>query len=154
VTSPYNSSRYYRDQDRWTLARGSITFDGTAGKGAQGTVTLFDVTGVVELSGYPVGTCTVSLVGAADIEIGAGDGSDEFGSFADATSIDAGMLFLSTNFGTGTRPTATRQVPVNGDIIITIGTADITAGVLYFFVWWRPLSADGAVVLGPNMVKI
>jgi len=150
------------ENDGWKLVRGSITFDGTAGKGAQGTVTLFDVTGQVEgaaLFAY----CATSLVGAATIDRGLVGATANYQSaqIADATTWDAGMWddkgatpFASAGdnifVGDGFVP----PVTMSADIILTIGAANITAGVLYYFLWWRPLSADGAVVLGPNMVAI
>jgi len=38
-------------------------------------------------------------------------------------------------------------VLANGaDVIFTIGAADLTAGVIDFYAFWRPLSDNGSVV--------
>ena len=155
--SGYNQSRYYRDLDGWTLARGSITFDGTAGKGAQGTVTLFDVTGVVEISSLS-GTVETSTDGAtATIAIGV-SGDAPFLAATLATAMDAGQgVGGDAGFGyasnlalLGTRYVTT----IFADIEATIAEANVTAGVMHFYLWWRPLSADGNVALGSAMEQI
>ena len=154
--SDYNQSRYYRHLDGWTLARGSITFDGTAGKGAQGTVTLFDVTGAVEV-GSLLGECATSHDGAtATIAFGVTGNTTMFCDPFTATNIDAGMVLSGggngfVSGGVASSPTA---AIINADIIATVATADVTAGVLELFVWWRPLSADGNVALGSAMEQI
>jgi hypothetical protein len=155
MTSEYNRSRFYRQPDAWRLARGSITFDGTAGKGAQGTVTLFDVTGDVEVRS-PVGLkCATDLTGAlATIEVGISSDTDYYAEPATATDWDAGEWWDSINAEIGALGQNLLVAQFATDIIATIATADITGGSLQCYVWWRPLSADGNVALGANMEAI
>lgn len=144
--------------DEWQLLRGRIAFDGTSGKGAQGTVTIADPTGVVEIK-TPIVHCSESLAGAtATLALGFASNSSFFAS-ATATDIDAGQINDPSGgyqadaaaFGGNNGPESYAMV---GNLILTVGTADITDGQLDFFIFWRPLSSDGALALGANMVAI
>lgn len=154
------------------LIRGSITFDGTAGKGATGTVTLFTTTGAVLLDGLWV-RCTSDLVDAVDgalFRIGVTGTNGLFtaatyeGAF-DLDIIDAGdglsvnaAATASDGFAQPMHYDIANVSPapyaIFDDIIMTISTQAITGGTLAFYVLYRPLSSDGALALGANMVAI
>lgn len=150
------------------LIRGSITFDGTAGKGATGTVTLFTTTGAVALEGFWV-RCTSDLVDTVDgalFRIGV-TGHD---SMLTSTTFEGAFNLDTIDAGDGLSPFdgtldgwsenllgavgADYWSVIFDNIIMTISTQDITGGTLAFYALYRPLSSDGALALGANMVAI
>lgn len=113
--------------------------------GATGAHTLFTVTGNVLLTVF--GVCDTNLVGAATIEVGtAGNTAQLLAQIANATTLDDGDVYVdaATEVGAGTIPSM--QVINDGaDVIMTIGAAAVTAGVVDFYCLWRPLSAGSSV---------
>lgn len=129
------------------LARKSRTYTGAAGLGAQGATTTFTVTGAVLVR--PVATCAVDLVGAGTIELGiAGNTAGLLAQIANATTLDAGESWVDATPATleGVDFANGIVVAAGQDIIETIGTADITAGELTYYCFWRPLSVNGNLV--------
>jgi hypothetical protein len=127
-----------------TNARGD--HDGTADP-----TTLFSVTGDVLVRVY--GVCTDTLVGAATIEVGVtGNTAELLAQVANATAIAAGDIWVDGTVddvrAAAFADVIAERLVVNGsDIIETIGTANITAGELYYVCLWRPVT-EGAVVEG------
>lgn len=133
----------------------TITFDGTAGGGAAGTeVTVFTITGrvhVCEIGAF----CTTDLTttGAATIELGVTADTDAFIAQTVATTIDANEWWASAtpNAGAATQgqnpnagaTTAAMDKFASTNIVLTIGTADVSTGVIVFDVIYDPLT-DGA----------
>jgi len=136
--------------DAFRLATKTITYTGAAGAGATGTVTVFTVTGDIEVAGY-FEKCTVDLVGAATLATGvSGNTGALCASTADATTADAGEW----NDGNGTWNAGIGILDFTGDrqryalsanIIQTVGSTNITAGSITAYMWWRPLSAGATV---------
>lgn len=135
-----------RSAGGWQLARKTYSF--AVQGGAQGALTLFTVTGTVFAQVF--GVCQTDLAGAgATVEVGisgntaaliaqtTGTDVDQYMTWQDATPEDnPGAVDL----------TARSFVLTNGaDVIYTIGTADLTAGVIDFYCLWAPLSSDGLV---------
>lgn len=134
----------------------TITFTGAAGAGAQGTVTVGTVTGRVFA---PVLTahCTVDLVGAnATIVYGVAADTDAFGGQITATNWDVGEWWTAaTGLGAGAATVATtassdattssQNKAISTDLILTVATADITAGAAVFTVWYYPDTANGSI---------
>jgi len=130
-------------------ARSNYNF--TDDTGAQGTYTIFTVTGNVYIE-QVYGLCQVALTsgGVPTIELGiagntavliaqtAGLDLDQYELWQDATpEANPGVVILLGR----------SWVVANGaDIILTIGTADLTAGDIDFHCTWRPLSVDGNLV--------
>jgi len=118
--------------------------------GANDPYTLFTVTGDVLVRIF--GVCTVDLVsaGGGTLSVGVTGNTAALLAATTATDIDANDLWNDTTPAVGTDTLANITGPhlvVNGlDIIETVGTADITAGNIYYICLWRPLSADGNVV--------
>ena len=121
------------------------TFTGAANLGAQGTTTLFTVTGDVEV--FLFGTCVTDLVGGATYQIGTPTNVSGLINQT-ATAIDANEAFqyngtpasLAAMYDNG-------NIIANGeDIVETISVADITAGKINLYCFWRPLSSTGNVV--------
>jgi hypothetical protein len=119
--------------------------------GTSDPTTLFNVTGDVLVRVY--GVCTETLVGAATIEVGlTGNTAELLAQVANATTIATGDIWVDATVD-DVRAAAFADVIgerliVNGsDIIETIGTANITAGELYYVCLWRPVT-EGATVEG------
>jgi len=131
----------------------TITFDGNTVNGIgdhDGTAdptTLFTVTGDVAV--VVVGVVKTTLVGAATIEVGVtGATAAILAQVADAT-----LLAVNEFWGADATPSlaeaiAARAHGIGGglDIIMTLGTANVTAGVIDFYCFWVPVSSDGNVV--------
>jgi hypothetical protein len=122
------------------MFRKRTTFTGAAGAGAVGTVAVATVTGAVWLMAA-ASRCITLLTGAGTIEMGvSGDTAGILPQIADATNLDAGEWWEAT-------PSAIAAVIVDkavyGNIIITVGAANITAGVVETTFYYLPLSDDG-----------
>ena len=110
---------------------------------------LFEVQGEVLVRIY--GVVTTTLVGAGTLEVGVtGNTAGLIAQVADATTLAAGDIY---NLATSTVVGATLLSAILGpyvisnglDIIETSGTADITAGQIYYVCLWTPLSPNGRV---------
>lgn len=117
--------------------------------GTSDPFTLFNVTGDVLVRIY--GVCTTDLAGAtATLEVGVTGNTAALIAQTTATDIDQNDLWNDGTPTVGTDTLANITGPhliVNGlNIIETVGTADITAGNVYYICLWRPLSHDGSVV--------
>lgn len=122
-----------------------VSFDGSAGNGAQGTVALFTVTGTI--IAYLFANCTEDLAGAtATIQVGVSDNTTGFISSTTATNIDNGDIWIDTTPARFKTIGTTKLVGGGDDIFATIATADITDGTLAFYCLWRPMSDDANVV--------
>lgn len=119
--------------------------------GAQGAYTIFQVTGDVYIQ-QVYGACKVALTsgGAATIELGiAGNTAVHV---AQTTATDLDQYELWQDAGPEVNPGVVillgrSWVSQNGaDIILTIATADLTAGDIDFYCNWIPLSNDGNLV--------
>lgn len=125
----------------------TITFDGTAGLGAQGAVPIFTVTGEVVIEEL-VPFCSTNLTGAtATIALGVTGSTALFIAATTAEDIDANEFWVSTtpNANGVAIPAALKQTVITDNIIGTVATADVTAGVISFYIKWRPLSSNGLV---------
>lgn len=133
----------------WRLARRTYSFavDG----GAQGAKTMFTVIGTVFV--MPFGVCQTNLDsgGAATVELGIVGNTACFIAQTTATGLDQYEIWQdATPDANGSAVNiyaVLGHVATNGaDINLTIGSADLTAGVIDFYCFWAPLSADGLVV--------
>ncbi|MDI6808168.1 MAG: hypothetical protein QME66_04185 [Candidatus Eisenbacteria bacterium] len=117
--------------------------------GTSDPLTLFTVTGEVLVRIF--GVCTTDLVsaGAGTLSVGIANNTAILIALTTATDIDAGEIWFDATPSVGD---TLANLPgsfiiVNGaDIIETVGTADITAGQIYYICLWRALSGDGNVV--------
>lgn len=125
----------------------AITFDGTANKGATGTVPLFTITGQALVA--IVAVCSTSLVGAtATHRVGNATTTNRYQAQVTATNIVAGdTIDLSGEVSAGTAVgTTPNQAALNSEsIIATVGTAAITAGVVTYYCFYRELSKNASV---------
>lgn len=116
--------------------------------GANDPLTLFTVTGDVEVGIF--GVCTTDLVsaGGGTLEVGVTGNTAALIPQTTATTIDANEIWLDASPSVGVDVTDSLSFffVVNGlDIIETIGTADITAGQIYYVCLWRPLTSGSTV---------
>jgi len=141
------------------IAKRSITFlGGTTDAwgddgGALDDSALFTVTGLV--TARLVAVCTTLLDGAnATLAVGITGATTIFIPTETATQVDAGQILLNDAANTtyaiiGEEDAAADNLPkylLNGnDIILTVATANITAGVMDFYCIWTPISSDGNV---------
>lgn len=122
----------------------TITFTGAAGLGAQGTVAIATVVGSVLLT-HLTARCKTLLAGAsATVELGVAGNTEALIAQSTATDIDAGEFWQDTSPEAGVSPAIVDKA-VTGNIILTVGTADVTSGVLEIVGYWLPLSDDGAL---------
>ena len=113
--------------------------DGTADP-----TTLFTVTGQVNATVY--GVCGLTLVGAATIEVGvAGSTASVIAQIADATDLATGELYLDATPTTTVEALPAKQL-IKADIIMTLASADITAGNITFYAIWEPVTSGSSLV--------
>ena len=106
------------------------------------THTLFTVTGDVLVSVW--GQCKTNIAGAGTMEVGiAGNTASIVAQIADATDLDIGENWVDATPETVSAIPGTFILNNGADVILTIGTTDLTAGVVDFYCTYRPLS-DGA----------
>lgn len=122
----------------------TITFTGAADLGAVGTVAVATITGSVLFTHLGV-RCNTNLAGAtATLEMGVSGNTAGLIAQTAATDIDDGDFWQDASPEVGISPAIVDQL-VEGNIILTVGTADITAGVLEIVGYWLPVSDDGNV---------
>ncbi len=109
--------------------------------------TIFTVTGDVLVD--VVAVVKTTLVGAGTLEVGvAGATAALLAQVSDATTLAVNEVWAPD----GTVSLAEAYTPsIHGiggglDIIGTVGSTNITAGVIDFYCFWQPLSSDGSVV--------
>ena len=113
---------------------------------------VFTVTGTVRMRVFAV--VETDLVGAATIELGiTGSTASVLAQVANATSMDAGQIWHDATVDAKTElsSVAIDRIIANGlDIILTVGSTNITAGAIRFFCSWIPVSEDGMVTPSNN----
>lgn len=131
----------------------TITFDGNTANaigdhdGTADPTTLFTVTGDVMV--LVLGVVKTTLVGAATIEVGVtGATAAILAQVADATTLAVNEGWYADATSSLAELATTRVNIIGGglDIIMTLASANVTAGVIDFYCFWRPLSDDGMVV--------
>jgi len=134
-----NSNEAFLLESTWTFVTGTT--------GATGAHTLFTVTDNVLVSVF--GVCDTNLTGAATLEIGVASNTAQLvAQIADATTLDDGDVYVdaATEVGAGAIP-APQVINDGTDIILTIGSTAVTAGVVDFYCLWRPLNSSGSVTV-------
>jgi len=142
-------SRYYTEPPY--IARKTVTFTGASGLGAVGAVPLFTVTGAIHIENI-AGRCTTDLhpaIAGATIALGVTGATTLFIGATTADSLDAATtsLWVSTTPTAGgiAETTSTKEMFIGADIIATVATQAIDAGVLEVYVVWRPMSLNALV---------
>jgi len=136
----------------WNIARGNWNFtDDAGGTAATSPFTVFSVTGDVYAQIY--GLCQVSLTtggGAATIEMGISGNTAALIAQTTATDLDQYETWQDAtpeaNPGAVSLDARGFTLANGEDVIMTIATANLTAGDIDFFCRWWPMSEDGNVV--------
>lgn len=149
--------RYGQDPSDYYENRVSktITFDGGTAdaigdaSGSSNPFDIFTVTGEVIVKVMAI--CSTNLTesaATATLEVGTSNDTAEILAQTNATDIDAGNLWhdASPDSDVENLSVLSEKVVVNGaDVIGTVATKDITAGVIEFVCFWYPLSGDADV---------
>jgi len=117
--------------------------------GAQGAIDIYTVTGTVIVQVFGVGK--VDLVGVgATVQLGVAGSTATLIALTDGPDITDGDIWVDA-----TPDTQIEQLDFDGartfivsggqNIIMTIATADLTAGEIDFYCYFKPISADGDV---------
>ncbi|HEC66955.1 MAG TPA: hypothetical protein ENI23_16895 [bacterium] len=95
------------------------------------------------------GICGLTLVGAATLEVGiSGDTARILAQIANATDLATDEIYLDATPTLKVEALPAQVIISNGqDIIQTIASTALTAGVLTYYCLWVPLSSDGNVVV-------
>lgn len=132
------------------VARKTITFTGGAGAGQSASpITIFTITGQVDVS-LIMGRCTTSLTsaGGGTLALGVTGGTTLFiGATTGTTITTTAAIWASTTpnaFGIAA-PAALKDIIIMANILGTVGTADITAGVIEVICYYLPLSAGAGL---------
>lgn len=114
--------------------------------GAGNPYTLFTVTGVVAVKLFAV-TVTAPVGATATLEVGVSGGTASLIPQSTATDLAVNEIWVDATPTTKVEPfSSVVTYIVHQDIIETVGTANITAGELDYYLSFYPLSPDGNVV--------
>ena len=132
------SNESFKLASEWTFVENAT--------GDQAAHTVFTVTGDVLVSSW--GQCKTDIVGAGTMEMGiVGNTAAIIAQIANATTLDAGENWIDATPETVSALPGTFILNNGADIILTIGTADLTAGVVDFYCLFRPLSSGSNVTV-------
>lgn len=121
----------------------TVAFDGTAGNGAQGTITLFTVTGTVMLNAF--GFCTEDLASTTGtVALGVTGSTAALADLQTATNVDNHEVWHESILAIGGL-VANHFHPSDQNVILTIATADVTNGTITFYCNWFPVTSNGDV---------
>jgi len=135
------SNEGFKLESTWTFA--------VATTGAIAAHTVFTVTGNVLCTVFGICDTTLDSVGTPTIEMGVTGNTAALIAQSVAKSLADGEIWVDatmTRVGVGAVP-AMQAVNDGNDIILTVGTATVTAGVIDFYCLWRPLSSDGNITI-------
>lgn len=123
------------------IFRKVITFTGAAGLGAVGTIPVATMAGAI-VAQFVGAFCSVDLAGAtATLELGVTGDTAELIAQTTATTVDANMVWESSTPDEGV--TAVVNKAISGNVILTVGTAAITAGSIEICIIYYPLTSTG-----------
>lgn len=125
---------------------GATTNDPGDYDGTGNPATLFTVTGDIIVD--VIGICKTTLVGAATLEVGVTDATAAIlAQIANATTLAVNEAWHDATPSLAEAYTPSIHIIGGGlDIIQTVGSANITAGVIDYYAFWRPLSSNGLLV--------
>lgn len=115
-------------------------FDGTGNPS-----TLFTVTGDVLVNVFGIVNTNVAGAGAT-LEVGIAGGTALLIAQTTGTDLDDGHVWVDATPGV-VQPVGSTNILNDGtDIILTVGTANATAGQIDFYCMYRPLEASASIV--------
>ena len=134
-----NSNEAILLASEWTFVAGTT--------GATGAHTLFTVTGTVLLNVFGVCDTLLTAGGATTMEVGVAGETTALIAQTTGTDLDAGEVWVDAVPGFVQAVPAQQIVGDGKDVILTIGTSTLTAGVVDFYCTWRPLSLGADVTV-------
>jgi len=142
---PIQDATYGQTVEKVMTFDGGTTNDPGDFNGTGNPATLFTVEGVVKMK--IIGLCSTSLTGAsATVEIGVTGATAALIAQTTGTDIDAGEIWHDASPDKKIELTSVMgENIVTSDVIQTVATADVTAGVIKYFCMWYPLSSDANV---------
>lgn len=134
------------DGGKWNACKKTKTYTGASGLGLIGASTLFTVTGMVRARLFA--RCTTNMAGAtATNEVGTALLTTGFIALTTMTTLAAGENWNDASPDSSLEAdTVVATKIVNQDVIETVRTANITAGVIEYYLLWQPVSPDGTVI--------
>lgn len=142
---PYQGLLPFRVKKTITFAGGTTNAIGDH-DGTGDPFTVFNVTGDVLVE--VIGVVKTTLVGSATLELGVTNATASvLAQVADATTLAENEVWGADNSASLSEGFAPSYHGIGGglNIIGTVGSANITAGVIDFYCFWIPLSDDGLV---------
>ena len=136
-----SSNEAFKLESTWTFVAGTT--------GAIAAHTLFTVTGNCLVTVFGVCDTTLTSGGSNTIEVGVTGNTAALIAQSVGASLADGEIWVDatmTRVGVGAVP-AMQAINDGVDIILTIATATLTAGVVDFYCLWRPLSSDGNITV-------
>ena len=109
---------------------------------------IFTVTGTVLASVF--GICGTGITGSATIEcgvVGSGQTATIIPQIVDAADLIADEIWTDATPTTFAEALPGKKI-ISGNIILTLGAANITAGTILMYCVWEPLSSGATVVAG------
>lgn len=118
-----------------------VTFDGGSGSGATGTVAIGTVAGAIMVTGGAV-RCTTDLTSSGGtLSLGVSGNVDGLIPTTLASDIDQNEFWHDAQPLSKIAPAMIWQA-ICASLILTVGTANITAGVLEIVLYYRSVSID------------
>ena len=134
------SNEAFKAESTWTFVAGTT--------GAIAAHTLFTVTGNVLVQVFGICDTDLTSGGAATIEVGVTGNTAALIAQTTATGLDDGDIWMDASPAVGVEALPGAFILNDGnDVILTIATATLTAGVVDFYCLYRPLSSNGAVTV-------
>jgi len=121
----------------------TLTFDGVT-YGVAGTITIGTVTGRILITHGSIycSTTLTDATAASTLELGVAGNTAAIVAQTTGLDIDSGDYWRDATPEVLTAPAIT-DVNVASDIILTVASDTVTAGVLEFSFMWLPMSVDG-----------
>ena len=146
ISRNIEAASYGTDVGMWRHS--SHRYDFAVDGGAQTAFTIFTVTGDIVVSVFGICQTLMDSGGAATIVLGITGNTAILVAQTTATDLDQYETWQDAgpeaNPGDVAAAMGKQFAIANGeDVIMTVATADLTAGVIDFHSFWRPLSANG-----------
>lgn len=132
-----DTNEAYQLSSTWTFVAGTT--------GAVGAHTLFTVTGDVLVNVWAI--CTTLLTGSGTGEVGTANNTASLIAQTTGTAIDANEVWQNATptLEVGAAIGNAKPIASGSDIVLTIATDTFTAGVVTFYVQYRPLSVGSSI---------
>lgn len=144
-------AREFYQTNGWQRVEKTVTMDDTVNangdfNGTGNPSDIFTVTGTIVCKLYAI--CTTNIAGAAaTLEVGTSTTTAGLIAQTTGTDIDAGEIWHDASPDSSVEAdTVAAEMIVSDDIILTVGTADATGGVIKFILLWRQVTEDGNAV--------